>query len=226
MEELGPDLKVSEYRHRMNSMDSCSSDEPTQEQLAAWGQMIQGKGPQLGEEGAEDGKPPPAMHFSPLPTQQTIHEMVATNRIDKISKQLDKGVSVNVPDVIGETPLFWALSGEVVDYLVGEGADIEWRNTLCGCSVFFKFACQGKHKPLKALARHLKKAGKLSTYVNDTASLTKRTPLMAAAHNGYVETVKELLAMGADKSLEDYLGKTALDLAKANECDDVVALLE
>lgn len=166
------------------------------------------------------------MPSSGLPTQSLLHEMVSLDRIDRIAKQLGKGIDVNTPDCIGETPLFWAVSGEVVDFLVAEGADIERRNALCSCSAFYKFACQGKHKPLKALAKHLKKAGKLEHYVNEPASLTKRTPLHAAAVNGFVETVKELLAMGADKNLKDNLGKTALDLARRRQLLAVMELLE
>uniref|UniRef100_A0A7S2N626 Uncharacterized protein n=1 Tax=Alexandrium andersonii TaxID=327968 RepID=A0A7S2N626_9DINO len=161
-----------------------------------------------------------------LPTQTLLHEMATCDRIDKMGKQLDKGTGVNTPDCLGETPLFWAVSAEAVDYLVGEGADIEWRNSLCNCSAFYKFACQGKYKPMKALAKHLKKAGILHEYVNDPATHSARTPLHAAAANGYAEAVKELLAMGADKSLLDAQGKTALDLARVKESDEVVALLE
>ncbi|CAE8671697.1 unnamed protein product, partial [Polarella glacialis] len=125
-----------------------------------------------------------------------------------------------------ETPLFWAVSAEVVDYLVREGADIQWRNPLCSCSAFYKFACQGKHQPMKALAKHLQKAGKLDEHLNDASSHTSRTPLHAAALNGFATTVKELLAMGADRSLKDYLGKTALELARSRSFEEVVALLE
>ena len=32
---------------------------------------------------------------------------------------------------------------------------------LSNCSAFYKFACQGQHRPLKALARYLKKVGRV-----------------------------------------------------------------
>lgn len=237
MEELGPEFRFPEWKFRLNKIDSCSSEEYTPEQIAAYheaqaaaaaAQTPEAPGevavPAAAPEPQPQGRPP--MKEPAMPQQHTLHEMVCMNRIDKIAKQLDKGVGVNIPDCLGETPLFWAVSGEVVDYLVGEGADMEWRNDLCDCSAFYKFACQGKYKPLKALARHLKRAGKLSKYVDDVSSHTQRTPLHAAAHNGYVETVKELLALGADKDKQDYLGKTALDLAKSRNFDEVIALLE
>mmetsp|Transcript_65512 Transcript_65512/g.202712 ORF Transcript_65512/g.202712 Transcript_65512/m.202712 type:complete len:80 (+) Transcript_65512:21-260(+) len=79
---------------------------------------------------------------------------------------------------------------------------------------------------MKALAKHLRRLGVLHDYVNDPAKHTARTPLHAAAANGYTETVKELLAMGADKSLLDAQGRSALDLARTHECDEVITLLE
>lgn len=213
---------------RLNKVDSCSSDEepaPEAHPLEEGGGVGGGGG--AGGDGTDwNQKVQPMQVKHGLPTQTLLHEMAFVDRIDKMSKQLDKGLGVNTPDCLGETPLFWAVSAEAVDYLVGEGADIEWRNALCSCSAFYKFACQGKYKPMKALARHLKKAGILHEYVNDAASYTARTPLHAAAANGYVETVKELLAMGADKTLLDAKGKSALDLARARECEECIALLE
>uniref|UniRef100_A0A7S1LAD9 Uncharacterized protein n=1 Tax=Alexandrium catenella TaxID=2925 RepID=A0A7S1LAD9_ALECA len=211
---------------RMNKVDSCSSeDEAPQGEASLEGAGVGGGGG-AGGDGVDWNQiqPMPVRHG--LPTQTLLHEMAIVDRIDKMSKQLDKGIGINTPDCMGDTPLFWAVSAEAVDYLVNEGADIEWRNALCNTSAFYKFACQGKHKPMKALAKHLKKAGILHEFVNDPATYTARTPLHAAAANGFVETVKELLAMGADKTLVDAQGKTALDLARVRESDDVIALLE
>mmetsp|Transcript_64349 Transcript_64349/g.161998 ORF Transcript_64349/g.161998 Transcript_64349/m.161998 type:complete len:246 (+) Transcript_64349:100-837(+) len=220
-------IKMPEYRHRMNSIDSCSSDEG--EQQASEFQGGAPPEPRAAEPTAGATVAPtvavPEVDHS-LPTQSLLHEMVAIDRIDKISKQLAKGIDVNTPDCIGETPLFWAESAEVVDRLVDEGADINWRNSLCECSAFYKFACQGKHKPLKALAKHLRRNGMLDIYVNEPATMTGRTPLHAAAGNGFVETVKELLRLRADPQKKDADGKTPVDLARRREFDEVVALLE
>mmetsp|Transcript_86968 Transcript_86968/g.246558 ORF Transcript_86968/g.246558 Transcript_86968/m.246558 type:complete len:256 (-) Transcript_86968:279-1046(-) len=237
MKEMGPDFKFPEWQWRMNRIDSCSSDEGEKAQQESQQQGGgDGEGAPQGQEAQEpedvaekedDGDLRFKIEHGPMPTRHLMHDLASIGRIDKMAKQLDgKGTSINVQDTLGETPLFYATSAEVIDFLVGEGADIEWRNKLCNCSAFYKFACQGKHKPLKALAKHLRKAGRLSEYVNDPSSHTKRTPLHAAAHNGYTETVKELLAMGADKGLPDYVGKTALELAKARGFDSCVALLE
>lgn len=222
-------LETPQRRYRMNSIDSCSSEEPEARAVGTSGAAADppkalaavsrldatlARGP--GEGPVEE---------LPLPEQTLLHEMVAIDRLDKITRQLAKGASVNAPDCMGETPLFWAFSAEVVDLLIREGADVHWRNWLSGCSAFYKFACQGKSQPLRALGKHLRKAGLLDEYINDPASLTRRTPLHAAAGNGFVETVSELLQMQADPALEDYQGKTALELARARGLDTVIALL-
>eukprot|EP00931_Biecheleriopsis_adriatica_P061337 TRINITY_DN36884_c0_g1_i1.p1 TRINITY_DN36884_c0_g1~~TRINITY_DN36884_c0_g1_i1.p1 ORF type:complete len:248 (+),score=70.22 TRINITY_DN36884_c0_g1_i1:50-793(+) len=223
MSDLGPDFKFPEWKFRMNKLDSCSSE-------GSQGPYPGGQAGAAAAGGASPSKGGAAQAFTvpagTLPSQSLLHEMVGIDRLDKVAKQLDKGTDVNVADCLGETPLFWAVSAEAVDYLVKEGADIQARNSLCNCSAFYKFACQGNHKPLKALARHLRKAGALEEFLNDPASITQRTPLHSAAHNGFVATVRELLAMGADRELQDYQGKTALDLAKSRGFEDVVTLLE
>eukprot|EP00930_Biecheleria_cincta_P048862 TRINITY_DN3411_c0_g2_i1.p1 TRINITY_DN3411_c0_g2~~TRINITY_DN3411_c0_g2_i1.p1 ORF type:complete len:246 (-),score=53.13 TRINITY_DN3411_c0_g2_i1:64-801(-) len=221
MTDLGPDFQFPEWKHRVNKLDSCSSEDgagPVNPGAGGYAQAPQSTGQSPG------GKA--QLTFGFLPKQSLLHEMVGIDSLEKASRQLDKGTDVNIKDCMGETPLFWAVSAEAVDYLVREGAEVDARNTLCDCSAFYKFACQGKHRPMKALARHLRKVGKLEEFLNDPASVTKRTPLHAAAHNGFTQTVKELLAMGADRDLQDYMNKTALDLAKSRGFDEIVTLLE
>ncbi|CAE7732302.1 ANKRA2 [Symbiodinium pilosum] len=207
MQELGENFKFPEWKYRMNKLDSCSSEAASMFGGAA-------------AFPAASGGQKQASLVGTIPKQSLLHELVGIDRLEKVAKQLDKGTDVNVLDCMGETPLFWAVSAEAVDFLVTEGARIEHRNSLCQCSAFYKFACQGQHKPLKALALHLRKAGVLEKYLDEPASITKRTPLHAAAHNGFLQTVKELLSMGADRDAEDYLGKKALDLARDRGFDE------
>jgi len=202
----------------MNRVDSCSSISVsiiTEQVAAAEKQPELMASPQQAIKETLNG----------LPWQTLLHEMVGIDNLEKVRQMLSRGVNVNVVDCNGETPLFWALSDEAVDLLVDAGADITHRNNLSGCSVFHKYASAGRVKPLKALAKQLRKTGKLPDYVNDTASLTQRTPLHAAAHNGFVEVVKALLGMGAKKNLSDYLGKTPLDLADSRAFDEVITVL-
>jgi ankyrin repeat protein len=51
------------------------------------------------------------------------------------------------------------------------------------------------------------------------------TPLMWAAGQGQLETVKLLISRGANASLKDDRGLTAWDIAKANQKSNVVEYL-
>eukprot|EP00747_Dinoflagellata_sp_TGD_P163411 gnl/TRDRNA2_/TRDRNA2_182055_c0_seq1.p1 gnl/TRDRNA2_/TRDRNA2_182055_c0~~gnl/TRDRNA2_/TRDRNA2_182055_c0_seq1.p1 ORF type:complete len:252 (+),score=79.99 gnl/TRDRNA2_/TRDRNA2_182055_c0_seq1:69-824(+) len=231
MKELLEDLAASEamqkqpeFRWRLNKIDSCSDEEPSEEAKKAYFEA-QAAAAVAASEGVVQ-KQSQVDIKQVFPTQSLLHEMVAIDKIDKVSKFIDKGFSVNEADCMGDTPLMWAASAEMIDYLVGEGADVEAKNFLSGCSVFFKLAYQGKHRPLKAVGKYLEKADKLGDAVQEAAKYTQRTALHAAAINGHVETVKLLLSFGADKDAQDTYGKTALDLAKEMEFDDVITLLE
>jgi ankyrin repeat protein len=52
------------------------------------------------------------------------------------------------------------------------------------------------------------------------------TPLMQAAYKGNVKFVKLFLKYGADPNLKDKQGKTALDMAKKKNHQQVIDLLQ
>lgn len=55
----------------------------------------------------------------------------------------------------------------------------------------------------------------------DAASPNKTTPIMMAARGGHIMTVKLLLDAGADATLKNALGMTAIDFAKAHGYTDI-----
>jgi len=62
---------------------------------------------------------------------------------------------------------------------------------------------------------------KKSAYI-DARSPNKTTPIMMAARGGHILTVKLLLDEGADATLKNDLGLTAIDFAKQFEFQDIV----
>jgi ankyrin repeat protein len=60
-----------------------------------------------------------------------------------------------------------------------------------------------------------------SAYI-DAESPNKTTPVMMAAYGGHILTVKLLLDEGADPTLKNELGMTAIDFAKKAEHKDIV----
>jgi len=61
-----------------------------------------------------------------------------------------------------------------------------------------------------------------------TVDNNKRTVLMIAVKNDLVEIVKILLLVGAESTMDmkDQDGRTAMDIAKKNDNDDMISLLE
>ena len=57
-------------------------------------------------------------------------------------------------------------------------------------------------------------------------NVESETPLMKAARRGSVECVQALLKRGADSTVRDNEGKSALALAREGGNDDVVSLLK
>ena len=75
-------------------------------------------------------------------------------------------------------------------------------------------ATTGHHEIVKLLLDH-------SAYI-DAESPNKTTPIMMAARGGHILTIKLLLDEGADASLKNDLGMSALDFARKFEFKDIV----
>ncbi len=63
------------------------------------------------------------------------------------------------------------------------------------------------------------------TYVN-CKDVTGNTPLHIAAQNGHADFVRLLLESGADKTIKNNFGKTALDIAKEKSYQAIIDLLQ
>jgi ankyrin repeat protein len=131
-----------------------------------------------------------------------------------------KGANVNVQDVKKRTPLILAASNghtSVVTFLVSNGADVNLKDG-DGQSPLM-YAAKGS---FAETAAYLLENG---AEVNVRSKKKGITALMLAAVSDNVELVRMLLEHGADASLTDTLGRSAMILAEKKGNSAVVELL-
>ena len=103
--------------------------------------------------------------------------------------------------------------------LLKQGAELEWRNPSVYGRTALAVACRfGSYEAAEALCAH---GAEL-----DTRDDNQSTPLMLAACTGRTKICEMLLALGADPSLKDKHGDTALDEARRNSKPECAALLQ
>ena len=115
-------------------------------------------------------------------------------------------------DSAGENAMMLAaLNGDVdlVKLLISKGAEVNKK----GWAPLHYAATNGQDEVAQLLIDH-------SAYI-DAGSPNGTTPLMMAARGNHITTVKVLLDAGADPTIKNQLGLTALDFAKQYHAKDV-----
>ena len=103
--------------------------------------------------------------------------------------------------------------------LLRQGAQLEWRDPSQFGMTALAIACAcGSYEAAEALCAH---GAEL-----DTRDNYQRTLLMLAAMQGHPKICAMLLALGADPSLKNKDGKTALDIARDGNDPECAALLQ
>ena len=106
----------------------------------------------------------------------------------------------------------------LVNELLKQGAELEWRDPFGGATALAAACWNGSYEAAEALCAH---GAEL-----DTRNNLQDTPLMDAAYNGHTKICEMLLALGADPSLKNKDGKTALDYARQPNKAECAALLQ
>ena len=154
------------------------------------------------------------------PQVEPLHEAAYAGNLEEVTRLLEEGAAVDVPDLEGRTPLMWAsFNGHTaVDALLLEnGAAINAREVNGRTALMY--ASSG---PFAETVELLLEKG---AEVNTQGTAEGFTALMTAAAEGQVEVVRLLLAYGANLDLEDVDGDTAESFATQNGHLKVVAML-
>ena len=102
--------------------------------------------------------------------------------------------------------------------LLKQGAELEWRSPTYGLTALAIACWDGSYEAAEALCAH---GAEL-----DARSNSQMTPLILAAAEGRTKICEMLLALGADPSLKNKDGKTALDWARQRNKPECAALLQ
>src|SRR6185503_87426 len=128
------------------------------------------------------------------------------------------GADVNAIDGQGTTALLWAVrrdQPETIDLLLEAGAEVDRRDK-SGWTALTMAAKLGRETIVRNLLDHGAKPN-----LDSVAEY----PLHAAARANHKAIVELLLDRGADLSITDVEGRTALDMAKQSNSSDLVAIL-
>jgi len=158
----------------------------------------------------------------PAQMAKAMHLAAEAGEVDVIRMLLDRGVSADIADTAGRTPLELAVrEGQtaVVRLLLDRGATIA--PALRGDPHTLSFERTSSPVAFRLLFRHAQEEVRqivalLQEHGMDiNARISgERTLLMTAAEFGTPETVQSLLELGADPDLLDNAGRTASDRAR------------
>lgn len=124
-----------------------------------------------------------------------------------------RNINLDAKSLLGDTALMIAAyKGNLaaVKVLIGKGAQINQP----GWTALHYAASVGNNEIVQLLLDN-------AAYI-DAESPNKTTPIMMAARAGFILTVKLLLDEGADATLKNTAGMTAIDLARTNNQKDIV----
>jgi len=151
---------------------------------------------------------------------------------DTVKVLLEKGADPNIRGFAGKTALFWAVErgySDVANLLLDHHADPDIRST-AGLTPLMEAAKDGRADLVKALVAHhadldAREGDEGLPGTLDVSAGTGMTPLMMAVVGGHREVVSILLGAGADVSLSNRSGETALDEAVKGGSGDIISLL-
>jgi ankyrin repeat protein len=153
--------------------------------------------------------------------RSVLFTAVENKNANLVKLLVERGANVNLRDARNQTAFLLAMekeNPEIIKLLIQGGADVNTTNE-DGQTPLMTAAKVGKNEIVEALIE-----AKASL---NTQDLLGQTALILAIDKyAYPETVKILLKAGADSSIKDTNGDTALSIAKRDGREDIVKMLE
>jgi ankyrin repeat protein len=166
-----------------------------------------------------------------LEAKESIHAAAETGNIEAVKQHLADGVNMNAEDMIGWTPLYFAIDEghtEITELLIAKGADINAKNA---SAIGLNAEDIRGWTPLHCAVKKASRTGEMDVVelliikganVNakdEAKDDGGKTPLHWAVGFGQKEVVELLLRKGADVSAKDDLGMTPLHGASGYQKD-------
>ena len=152
------------------------------------------------------------------PTSDDLYNTIRANDLARLRSLVHSSADANTKDGRGETPLMYTAavgSLEAMKFLIAKGADVNAQNEFGSTALIWSATDLAK---VKLLLSH-------GANVN-TASKRGRTALfLAAMTDRSAETVRLLLAKGADPKITDSLKNTILNAAAAGNDTETIRLI-
>ena len=152
------------------------------------------------------------------PASDDLYNAIRANDLARLRALVHDAADANIKDGRGETPLMYAAAAGSVDamtFLLAQGADVNAQNEFGSTALIWSATDLAKVKLLLSHGANI-----------NTASKRGRTALFLAAMTDHsAETVRLLLAKGADPKITDSFKNTVLIAAAAGNDTETIRLI-